>query len=48
LRGFDFERRIFIHINNTNPALLGDSDERRALEAEGWEIARDGMSLSLG
>ena len=48
LRGLFIKRRIFIHINNTNPALLSDSDERRALEAEGWEVAFDGMAFSLG
>ena len=47
LRELAIERRIFIHINNTNPALLSDSDERRALEAEGWEVAFDGMALSI-
>jgi pyrroloquinoline quinone biosynthesis protein B len=48
LREFGGARRIFIHINNTNPALLGDSDERRALEDEGWEIAFDGMAFTVG
>ena len=48
LRELDVARRIFIHINNTNPALLGDSDERRVLEAAGWEIAWDGMAFSVG
>jgi len=43
----DVGRRIFIHINNTNPALLADSDERRVLEARGWEVAYDGMELTL-
>jgi pyrroloquinoline quinone biosynthesis protein B len=38
-------RTIFIHINNTNPVLLADSDERRALEAAGFEIAHDGMEV---
>ena len=48
LRDLAIERRLFIHINNTNPALLSDSDERRALEAEGWEVAFDGMAFSVG
>ena len=48
LRGMEIDRRIFIHINNTNPALLSDSAERRVLEANGWEIAYDGMTLSIG
>lgn len=36
-------RRIFIHLNNTNPVLRADATERREAEAAGWEIARDGM-----
>ena len=40
-------RRVFIHINNSNPALLADSPERREAEAAGWEIAHDGMELRL-
>jgi len=40
-------RRIFIHINNSNPALLEDSPERRIANAAGWEIAYDGMEVSL-
>ena len=40
-------RRIFTHINNTNPALLEDSPERAALTAAGWEVAEDGMEISL-
>jgi len=39
-------RRVFIHINNTNPALLADSQERRELEAAGWEVAFDGMEIT--
>jgi pyrroloquinoline quinone biosynthesis protein B len=38
-------RRIFIHINNSNPALRDDSPERHAVEAAGWEIAEDGMEI---
>lgn len=38
-------RKIFIHINNTNPMLLGDSPERSVSEAAGWEIAFDGMEV---
>jgi len=40
-------RKIFIHINNTNPALLEDSSERAEAEAAGWTIAHDGMELTL-
>ncbi len=47
LHGLDIRRKIFIHINNTNPALLSDSPERRQLESAGWAVAYDGMSVEL-
>jgi pyrroloquinoline quinone biosynthesis protein B len=40
-------RRIFLHINNTNPVLMEGSPERLAAEQAGFEIAYDGMSLCL-
>jgi pyrroloquinoline quinone biosynthesis protein B len=40
-------RRIFIHINGSNPALIDASPERRAVEAAGWDVAHDGMEFSL-
>jgi pyrroloquinoline quinone biosynthesis protein B len=40
-------RRVFVHINNTNPALIEGSSERRAVEASGWTVAHDGMAFSL-
>jgi pyrroloquinoline quinone biosynthesis protein B len=40
-------RRVFVHINNTNPALINGSPERRAVEAAGWTVAHDGMAFSL-
>jgi pyrroloquinoline quinone biosynthesis protein B len=36
-------QRIFVHINNTNPILIEDSDERRLVEQAGWTVAHDGM-----
>lgn len=45
LANADIGRRIFIHINNTNPVLLGDSAERAMVEAQGWEVAYDGMEV---
>jgi len=47
LRGLSAARRIYIHINNTNPLLRDDSAERRAVEAAGWELASDGMEVTL-
>lgn len=40
-------RRVFMHVNNTNPILLADSPERAEVEAAGWEVAHDGMELHL-
>jgi pyrroloquinoline quinone biosynthesis protein B len=40
-------RRIFIHVNNTNPILLDDSAERAAVVAAGVEVAHDGLELTL-
>jgi pyrroloquinoline quinone biosynthesis protein B len=40
-------RKIFIHINNSNPALREDSPERAAVEAAGWEVSFDGMEVKV-
>jgi pyrroloquinoline quinone biosynthesis protein B len=40
-------RRIYVHINNTNPILIDGSPERRRVEGEGWEVAEDGMEIVL-
>ncbi len=47
LKGTDLGRRIFVHINNTNPILDPSSDAARAVQAAGWEIGYDGMELTL-
>lgn len=38
-------RRIYVHINNTNPILVEGSAERRAVEGAGFEVAHDGMEI---
>ena len=38
-------RRVFIHINNTNPMLDEDSAEYARVRDLGWELAFDGMEL---
>lgn len=48
LAGVQIGRRVFIHINNSNPVLCCDSQERARVEASGWEIARDGLVIDLG
>ncbi len=40
-------RKIYIHINNTNPILVDGSPERMDVLSKGWEIAEDGLELSL-
>jgi pyrroloquinoline quinone biosynthesis protein B len=41
------KRRIYIHINNTNPILIDGSPERRQVEAAGFEVAADGLEIRL-
>jgi pyrroloquinoline quinone biosynthesis protein B len=41
------DRKIYTHINNSNPVLVAGSPERAAVEAAGWEIAHDGMEIVL-
>jgi len=40
-------RKIYTHINNTNPILMPGSHERAQLEQAGIEIARDGLETLL-
>jgi pyrroloquinoline quinone biosynthesis protein B len=40
-------RKIFIHINNSNPVLRDDSPERATVERAGWEVAFDGMEVRV-
>jgi pyrroloquinoline quinone biosynthesis protein B len=40
-------RRLFIHINNSNPALVDGSPERQAVEGAGWQLAHDGMRIEV-
>lgn len=40
-------RKILTHINNTNPILNEESEQRRQVEAEGVEVAYDGMHFEL-
>ena len=40
-------RRIFIHINNTNPILVEGSPERAYVTGKGWEVAEDDLEVSL-
>lgn len=43
----DVARKIYVHINNSNPVLNAYSPERAAAVAAGWEIAEDGLEVTL-
>jgi pyrroloquinoline quinone biosynthesis protein B len=47
LAGLDIDRKIFLHINNSNPALLAASAERKMAESAGWQIPADGTEIVL-
>jgi len=47
LSGLDIGRKMFLHINNSNPALLHDSAEREIAERAGWQIPADGTEITL-
>jgi pyrroloquinoline quinone biosynthesis protein B len=47
LRSHTAARKLYTHLNNTNPALAKDSPERATLEASGIEVAYDGLALDL-
>ncbi|MEI4231642.1 pyrroloquinoline quinone biosynthesis protein PqqB [Roseovarius sp. D22-M7] len=40
-------RKVFVHMNNTNPVNRRDSDELAQAEAAGWTVGRDGMEITL-
>jgi pyrroloquinoline quinone biosynthesis protein B len=46
LRDLDGIRKIYTHINNTNPILQEQSSERRAVQDAGWEVAWDGLEIT--
>ena len=41
------KRKVFIHINNTNPILIDNTPERAEVEAADWEVSYDGMEITL-
>ena len=47
LRQSRARRRIYTHLNNTNPILMPGSRERAQVEQTGIEIARDGLEIVL-
>jgi len=47
LDGLGIDKKVFLHINNSNPALLHDSAERRIAEQAGWQIPKDGTEIVI-
>jgi pyrroloquinoline quinone biosynthesis protein B len=47
LAGAAVGAKVYVHINNTNPALVAGSPERAAVEAAGWRLAEDGLEFAL-
>jgi pyrroloquinoline quinone biosynthesis protein B len=47
LAGLRRPRKIFLHINNTNPMLDETSPQYRLVRNAGWEIAEDGWQFDL-
>jgi len=47
LEPLGIRRKLFIHINNTNPVWDPQGPEHRQVAENGWEIARDGMEITV-
>jgi pyrroloquinoline quinone biosynthesis protein B len=47
LAGLRHPRKIYVHINNTNPMLNEAGPEYRQVRESGWEIAEDGWQFDL-
>jgi pyrroloquinoline quinone biosynthesis protein B len=45
--GVTLARKVYLHINNTNPILCDDSAQAAEVRAAGWEIGFDGMEISV-
>lgn len=47
LAGLGIGRKVFLHVNNSNPALMPGAPEREAATKANWEFASDGMEIVL-
>ena len=47
LKPLSIARRIYVHINNSNPVLDENSEARRIVDSAGWEVGFDGMEVRL-
>ncbi|SDG10569.1 pyrroloquinoline quinone biosynthesis protein B [Limimonas halophila] len=39
-------RRVYVHVNNSNPMIRADTPERAEVEAAGWTVAFDGLEVA--
>lgn len=46
-RDLNVRRKVYIHINNTNPVLLDNTAQRRTVEEAGWSVSMDGDVIEL-
>lgn len=44
--GIDIGKKVFVHMNNTNPVLRPDSPEKSEAQSSGWIIGQDGMEIT--
>lgn len=47
LSGLGIGRKVYIHMNNSNPVLDPRGPERAVVEAAGWTVAADGLEIVL-
>jgi pyrroloquinoline quinone biosynthesis protein B len=47
IKPLGINRRIYVHINNSNPILDENSSARKAVDAAGWVVGHDGMEIRL-
>src|SRR6202165_2642721 len=47
LKNIEVGRKMFIHLNNTNPILNEASREHQVVRQAGWEVAEDNWQLEL-
>jgi len=43
----DVKRKVYVHINNSNPVLDDNSPERKLVKSAGWEVGYDGMEIRI-
>lgn len=47
LAGAEIRRKVFIHLNNSNPLLDDGSEQRARAQGLGWEVSFDGQEFVL-